>query len=147
MLDALAAGFECEGVRFALVGHPIADAGETHARWVASVPTVTALGQTIDAKLDFSLHDVLLPYEQHARAAINTIRTAPRKSGRVVGASSTSRFSQTNAAAQIVGTSRSHCEPESPLIPAAIGTSTIAQTRPKTYPRNPSARRIVARQS
>ncbi len=73
VLDALARGFDCEGVHFVLTGKPVSDADETHAKWVATVPREAGLGSTIAAKLDFSMHGVLLPYEQHMRAAINTI--------------------------------------------------------------------------
>lgn len=73
VLDALARGFECEGVRFALDGKPSEDPGETHARWRASVPSAAELGSTISAKLDFSRHGVWMPYQQKARAAIDTI--------------------------------------------------------------------------
>lgn len=76
VIDALAAGFECGGVRFKLVGEPTRDPGETHARWVASVPTVGTLGETIVAKLDFSQHAALLPYRRQARVVINTIEAA-----------------------------------------------------------------------
>lgn len=73
VLDALKRGFEYDGVRFALDGKPVDDPGETHARWRASVPSLAALGSTLIAKLDFSHHGVWLPYQQKARAAINTI--------------------------------------------------------------------------
>lgn len=73
VIDALARGFECEGVRLVLGGKPSEDPGETHARWRASVPSAPELGSTISAKLDFSRHDVWLPYQHKARAGIDTI--------------------------------------------------------------------------
>ena len=54
VLDALKRGFEYDGVRFVIDGKPADDPGETHARWMASVPSAPALGSTVIAKLDFS---------------------------------------------------------------------------------------------
>lgn len=73
VLTALSKGFEYGGVRFKLEGEPYEEGGENHARWSASVPDVPALGSTIVAKLDFSMHGVWLPYEHKERAAIQTI--------------------------------------------------------------------------
>lgn len=70
VIDALKDGFECDGVRFALVGKPAEDPGETHARWTA---VTDELGSTVPAKLDFSLHGVWLPFQRTARASILTV--------------------------------------------------------------------------
>jgi len=74
VIDALGAGFECEGVTFKLHGS-VDSTGKlsTHGQWVASVPGETGLGSTVPAKLDFSLHPVLLPTSPQSRAHINTI--------------------------------------------------------------------------
>ena len=74
VIDALTAGFECEGVRFQLYGTVDSSAKlSTHAQWVASVPGDAALGSTVPSRLDFSLHRVLLPTARTSRAPINTI--------------------------------------------------------------------------
>ncbi|MBI4171335.1 MAG: nucleotidyl transferase AbiEii/AbiGii toxin family protein [Actinobacteria bacterium] len=73
VLSALSKGLEYGGVRFRLEGKPYEEGGENHARWSASVPDAPATGSTIVAKLDFSTHDMWLPYEMKARAAIQTI--------------------------------------------------------------------------